>query len=71
MAKDELSYEAAKAQLDDVVALLEDKDIPLDDMVKLWEQGEKLAAVCEEKLAGAKSRLEALRPSSDVSLDES
>jgi exodeoxyribonuclease VII small subunit len=62
MAKDELTYEAAKSQLDEVVALLENKDIALDDMVKLWEQGEKLAAICEEKLAGAKSRLEALRP---------
>lgn len=70
MAKDELSYEAAKTQLDEVVALLEDKDIPLDDMVKLWEQGEKLAAICEAKLAGAKSRLEALRPSSPIANDE-
>lgn len=70
MAKDELSYESAKSQLDEVVALLEDKDIPLDDMVKLWEQGEKLAAICEEKLAGAKSRLEALRPSSMPEADE-
>jgi exonuclease VII small subunit len=32
-------------------------------MVNLWEQGEKLAAICEERLAGAKARLEALRPS--------
>jgi exodeoxyribonuclease VII small subunit len=66
MAKDqslELSYEAAKSQLDEIVTRLEDKDLPLDDMVNLWEQGEKLAAICEEKLAGAKSRLEALRPS--------
>ena len=63
MAKDDLSYEAAKSQLDEVVALLENKDIALDDMVKLWEQGEKLAAICEERLAGAKARLEALRPS--------
>ena len=70
MAKDELSYESAKSQLDEVVALLEDKDIPLDDMVKLWEQGEKLAAICEAKLAGAKSRLEALRPSAPAEVDE-
>ena len=66
MSKDqtsELSYEAAKSQLDEVVARLEDKDLPLDDMVTLWEQGEKLAAICEERLAGAKARLEALRPS--------
>lgn len=65
MAKEqssELSYEAAKSQLDEIVTRLEDKDLPLDDMVNLWEQGEKLAAICEEKLAGAKARLEALRP---------
>lgn len=70
MAKDELSYEAAKSQLDEVVALLENKDIALDDMVKLWEQGEKLAAICEEKLAGAKSRLEALRPTNKPEEDQ-
>jgi len=66
MAKDqssELSYEVAKSQLDEIVIRLEDKDLPLDDMVTLWEQGEKLAAICEERLAGAKARLEALRPS--------
>ena len=66
MAKDqssELSYEAAKSQLDEIVTRLEDKDLPLDDMVTWWEQGEKLAAICEERLAGAKARLEALRPS--------
>ena len=66
MAKDqsaELSYETAKSQLDEIVTRLEDKDLPLDDMVNLWEQGENLAAICEERLAGAKARLEALRPS--------
>ena len=70
MAKDELSYEAAKSQLDEVVALLENKEIALDDMVKLWEQGEKLAAICEEKLAGAKTRLEALRPTTKLAEDQ-
>ena len=66
MTKDqsaELSYETAKSQLDEIVTRLEDKDLPLDGMVNLWEQGEKLAAICEERLAGAKARLEALRPS--------
>ena len=58
-----LSYEQAKQQLDAIVTQLEDKDLPLDDMVTLWEQGEKLAAVCEERLAGARARLEAVRPS--------
>ena len=58
-----LTYEQAKQQLDAVVTQLEDKDLPLDDMVTLWEQGERLAAVCQERLAAARARLEALRPS--------
>jgi len=68
MAKDqsaELSYETAKSQLDEIVTRLEDKDLPLDDMVNLWEQGEKLAAICESKLSSARARLEALRPSTE------
>jgi exodeoxyribonuclease VII small subunit len=67
MAEDfsNLSYEQAKAQLDEVVAQIENKELPLDDMVSLWEQGEKLAAVCEKHLASARERLAALRPQSD------
>lgn len=61
-AKSEFTYEQAKAALDDVVAKLEDKDLPLDDMVSLWEQGEKFAAICEEKLSSARAKLEALKP---------
>ena len=58
----EYTYEQAKAQLDEVVAKLENKDLPLDDMVSLWEQGEKLAAVCEARLENARLRLAALKP---------
>ena len=60
--KADLSYEQAKAALDEVVAKLEDKDLPLDDMVALWEQGEKFAAICEAKLSAAKAKLDSLRP---------
>jgi exodeoxyribonuclease VII small subunit len=66
----DLTYEAAKSQLDEIVVRLEDKDLPLDDMVALWEQGERLAAICEERLAGAKARLEALRPETKTELPE-
>jgi len=59
----EPTYEEAKTRLDEVVAKLEDKDLPLDDMVSLWEEGERLAKVCEEKLQAARARLEAVRPS--------
>ena len=60
---DDMTYEAAKARLDQVVSALEDKNLPLDDMVALWEEGERLATLCETKLAAARARLEAVRPS--------
>ena len=64
MAQDvsEYTYEQAKAKLDEVVAKLENKDLPLDEMVTLWEEGEALATVCETRLANARARLAALRP---------
>lgn len=57
-----LTYEQAKSRLDEVVAALEDKALPLDDMVSLWEEGERLAHVCQDKLTAARARLDAVRP---------
>jgi exodeoxyribonuclease VII small subunit len=57
----DLSYEQARAALEEVVQRLEDKDLPLEEMMSLWERGERLAAVCDERLAGAKARLDAVR----------
>ena len=54
---DDISYEVAKSRLDEIVAKLEDKDLALDDMINLWEQGEALAAICEQRLTGARERL--------------
>lgn len=64
---DSLSYEQAKSALEEIVAKLEDPNLPLDDMVSLWEQGERYAKMCEEILTGARARIEALKPSSDLS----
>ncbi len=58
----ELTYEQAKSRLEEVIIKLEDKELPLDDMVTLWEEGERLAAVCQERLTSARARLEAVRP---------
>lgn len=59
---DELTYEQAKARLEEVIAKLEDKELPLDDMVTLWEEGEKLAQICQDRLTSAKARLEKVKP---------
>jgi exodeoxyribonuclease VII small subunit len=64
---DELTYEQAKARLEEVILKLEDKELPLDDMVTLWEEGERLASICQERLTSARARLEAVRPSQSES----
>ena len=54
-----LSYEHAREALDVVVAALEDAEVPLEDLMQLWEVGERLDAACEALLTRAQERLDA------------
>lgn len=56
----ELGYEQARDELADVVRALEQGGIGLDESVALWERGEALARRCEEQLAGARDRVQAV-----------
>ena len=58
----ELSYEEARAQLADIVRKLEGGSVPLSESMTLWERGEQLAKVCQERLDGAQAKIEAARP---------
>lgn len=42
-----------------MVKALEVGGLSLDESVRLWERGERLARICEERLAGARERVEA------------
>ncbi len=55
-------YEQARDQLADVVRRLESGGLTLEQSLELWEQGEQLAAICEEWLEGARARLAATAP---------
>jgi exodeoxyribonuclease VII small subunit len=60
-ASDRPSYEQAREELTDVVRRLEAGGATLEESLALWERGEKLAAICQEWLDGAKARLEVAR----------
>jgi exodeoxyribonuclease VII small subunit len=60
-----LGYEQARDALIDVVRRLEGGAETLEESLALWERGEGLARYCEQWLAGAQARLEAVRPSID------
>jgi len=54
-----LSYEQARDKLAAVVKRLEAGGLTLEQSLELWERGERLAAVCEQWLDGARARLAA------------
>lgn len=58
---EEISYEAAREELTSIVAKLESGGVPLAESLELWERGEKLAAICQEWLDGAKAKVAAAR----------
>jgi exodeoxyribonuclease VII small subunit len=63
---DELGYEQARDQLIEVVRALEAGGLSLDDALALWERGERLARRCEQQLAGARERVDAVLNRADA-----
>ena len=59
MAEQTPGYEEARAELVDVVRALEAGGTTLEESLRLWERGEKLATLCQEWLDGARERLDA------------
>jgi exodeoxyribonuclease VII small subunit len=55
---DGLTYEEAREELVDVVRRLESGGTDLEESLALWERGEKLAAICQAFLDGARKRLD-------------
>ena len=59
--QESLGYEQAREELVEVVRRLETGGAGLEESLLLWERGEALAVICEQWLAGARARLEAVR----------
>jgi exodeoxyribonuclease VII small subunit len=53
----EMSFEAALAELETVVARLESGEVPLEESIALYGRGAALRAHCEEKLKAAEARV--------------
>ena len=56
----ELSFEAALAQLEDIVRQLEGGTMGLDEMVGAFEKGQELIRLCNGKLNEVEKRIELL-----------
>ncbi len=54
----EMTFEDALRALEDVVKRLESGEVPLDESISLYEQGEKLRQHCQARLDSAQARIE-------------
>ena len=56
----EKKFEAALARLEEIVKELETGDLPLEQSLKLFEEGIKLSRLCNKRLEDAERRVEIL-----------
>ncbi len=56
----QLSFEAAYAELDAIIQQLESGELPLDESVTLFERGRTLADHCQTLLDNAELRVKAI-----------
>ncbi len=61
----EMSYEDAVKRLQEIVKDLEGSDVPLDESMKLYEEGVKLADFCDKKLKTAQQKITELEKPAD------
>ena len=55
-----LTYEEALRRLEDIVKRLEGGNLPLDESLRLFEEGTRLGKVCQRRLTEAELRIERL-----------
>jgi len=60
VSADELTFETAQKELEQIVERLERGQVPLDEAIALWERGEQLHAFCRAKLDAAQGKVEEL-----------
>jgi exodeoxyribonuclease VII small subunit len=67
-AGEQLSFEDALEALEELVAEMEEKEMPLDTMIANYEKGVRLRGFCERHIEDAQLRIERIRESGGLSL---
>ena len=62
------SFEDSLKKLEEIVAQMERGDLPLEDSVKLFEEGTRLSAECRKQLDEAEGKIEMLVKQRDGSM---
>ena len=59
------TFEASLNELERIVKQLEDGDLPLEESLKLFEDGVRLSRECRDRLTNAERRIEVLMKEAD------
>ena len=60
-----MTFEKALSRLEEIARQLESGDIPLEDSLKMYEEGMKLIAFCNQKLNEAEKKVQKLTRNPD------
>ena len=67
---EELSYEEALKRLEETVNALESGAVPLEESLKLFEEGVALVKLCNSKLDAAEQKVKILKKNGDGEITE-
>ena len=70
MAKKEISFEEAIEKLEKIVESLENGDFPLEESLKLYEEGVKLVNICNTKISNVEKSVKVLSNSNGELVEE-
>ncbi len=59
-AIDDLSFEEALAKLESIVNEMESEDLPLERVIERYEEGARLARICQQRLADSELKIQEL-----------
>ena len=67
---DELTFEQGIKKLENILSKLESEDTPLDQMISLYEEANRLTVICKKKLDDADQRMAKLVKNENGELSE-
>src|SRR5256885_6059163 len=67
--KNGLTFEQAIERLENIVADMERAELPLEDVLKKYEEGTRLVRFCSQKLEEAEKKIEVLSRKADGSVE--
>jgi exodeoxyribonuclease VII small subunit len=70
LARKKLSFEEAMKRLEEIVSHLEKGDIPLEESIRLFEEGSGLLALCSSQLEEAEQKVMLLERGSGEETEE-